>query len=80
MKTHIRYEETKYGFNWGASQVTRLFSDEKKGWVTMCVKSKKFDIQIYVTKTGKIRVHDKDGEWLPPNRRPVIQTSGRMPL
>ena len=66
----ILYEETKYGFNYGAAKITRLFSDEKKGWVTLGLESPKHvghdGIQLYVTKTGKIRIYDKNGEWIPP--------------
>ncbi len=62
----IRYEETKYGFNWGAAEIARCFADEKKGWVTLELKTPKHPngLQIYVTKTGKVRVHSSDGkEW-----------------
>jgi hypothetical protein len=61
----IEYKELKYGFKYGAAKVTRLFSDEKKGWVTLGVETPKSVIQVYVTKTGKIRIHSSDGgEWL----------------
>lgn len=59
---------TEYGFNWGAAKVTRMFSDGRSGWVTIGVKTPKHDIQIYVTKTGKVRIHDASGEWLPKAR------------
>lgn len=59
---------TPFGFEWGAANLTRLCDDEKKGWVMLGLKTPRNEIQIYVTKTGKIRVHDKDGnEWLPDN-------------
>lgn len=54
----MRYEETRFGFNWGAAEITRLFDDDKKGWVTFEVKTPKVTLQIYVTKTGKVRIHD----------------------
>jgi hypothetical protein len=60
------YKETSFGFEWGAASVTRCFSDEKKGWITLEIKTPKQKLQIYVTKTGKIRVHDNISEWLPP--------------
>ena len=67
----IKYEETKYGFNYGSAKITRLFSDEKKKWVTIGVSTPKYEgnkgIQIYITKTGKVRIHDSRGEWRPPN-------------
>ena len=60
----MRYEETKYGFNWGAAELTRCFSDAQKEWVTLLLKTPKHELQIYVTKTGKVRIHSKDGaEW-----------------
>ncbi|NLX97592.1 MAG: hypothetical protein GXY83_15600 [Rhodopirellula sp.] len=57
---------TQYGFDWGPVKVERCFSDDKKGWVTLLLKTKKHPhgIQIYITKTGKVRVFG-DGEWLP---------------
>ena len=59
----IPFEELKYGFKYGAAKVTRLCSDDKKGWVTLGIETPKQTIQVYVTKTGKIRIHDSDGEW-----------------
>lgn len=69
----IHYKETPYGFEWGAATVERCFSDKKKGWVTLAIKTPKklhkHGIQIYVTKTGKVRIHDARGEWIPPNQK-----------
>ncbi len=59
----IPFAELQYGFQYGAAKVTRLFSDEKKGWVTLGIETPKQTIQVYVTKTGKVRIHDSDGEW-----------------
>ena len=59
----MHYQETKYGFEYGAAKVQRIFSDEKAGWITIGVDTPKQSIQVYVTKTGKIRVHSADGEW-----------------
>ena len=68
----LHYKETKYGFEYGNAKVSRLFSDEKKGWITLRIESDKHQghnaIQVYVTKTGKIRIHSK-GEWLPYNAK-----------
>lgn len=62
----IHYSDTPYGFNFGAAGVTRMTGDDKKGWVVLGLKTPKHDLQIYVTKSGKVRVHDKDGkEWKP---------------
>lgn len=59
----IPFAELQYGFQYGSAKVTRLFSDEQKGWVAIGIQTPKSIIQVYVTKTGKIRIHDKDGEW-----------------
>lgn len=61
----MRYEETPFGFNYGAAEVTRCVSDEKKGWVVIQIETPKKDqrIGIYVTKTGKVRVY-KNGKEL----------------
>jgi len=53
-----------YGFKFGSAKVTRLASDEKSGWVDIEIKTPKQAIQIYVTKTGKIRVYGET-EWKP---------------
>ena len=55
------YAETKYGFEWGAAKIERCFSDDKKGWVTMLLTTNRHPhgIQIYVTKTGKVRIHSQ---------------------
>lgn len=56
--------ETLYGFKWGAAEVTRLFS--RDGWVTIGIKTPKGEWQVYVTKTGKLRVYGPDArEWWP---------------
>jgi hypothetical protein len=64
----MHYRETKYGFEWGAVSVTRGFSDSKKGWVTLLLETPKHrnGLQIYVTKTGKVRIYDSRGEWKTP--------------
>ncbi len=60
----IHYKETYYGFEYGSAQVTRLFSDEKKQWVTIGLKTPKRDLQICITKTGKVRIFNVGGdEW-----------------
>lgn len=68
----MHYAETKFGFEWGAAKVTRCFSDAKKGWVTLLLETPKHqngkhgELQIYVTKTGKVRISDSRGEWKAP--------------
>ena len=67
----MHYQETQYGFDYGSAKVTRVFSDEKKGWITLGLETSKHvghdALQIYVTKTGKVRIHDSRGEWKAPN-------------
>ena len=66
----IHYAEVPYGFEYGSATVTRLFSDADRGWVIVGIEAPrqaKFGrLQVYVTKTGKIRVHDSRGEWTSP--------------
>ena len=62
----MHYAETRFGFEYGAADVTRCFSDEKKGWVVIMVSTPRHrgnELRVYVTKTGKIRMHTNDGEW-----------------
>lgn len=65
----MHYRETACGFEWGAATIERCFDDEKKGWVTLLLTTPKYPrgIQIYVTKTGKVRIHS-NGEWKKPNK------------
>jgi hypothetical protein len=52
----VKLKETPYGFSWGPMNIERVVSDEAKEWVVVNVESKKHCVQVYVTKTGKIRV------------------------
>ena len=61
----IHYEKTPFGFEYGAAKIERQCSDDTRGWVTIALDTPKQSLQIYVTKTGKVRVHDANGEWLP---------------
>jgi len=61
----LHFKEINCGFEYGAATVQRYFSDEKRGRVTIGIRSAKGEVQIYITKTGKIRVHSDAGEWLP---------------
>lgn len=65
----IHFKETSYGFEYGGCKITRIHSDEKRGWIVLGLLTKKYPncIDIYVTKTGKVRIHDKNGEWKKPN-------------
>jgi len=64
-----QFEETEYGFLYGAAKVTRMFSDEKKGWVCIGIETPKtgpHGLQVYVTRAGHVRIADSRGEWSPP--------------
>jgi hypothetical protein len=65
----IHFANTQYGFEWGAAKIERCFSDDKKKTVTLRITTDKGEIQVYVTKTGKVRVHDYCGEWKPDKRK-----------
>jgi len=68
----IPFAETRYGFIFGNAKVTRMMSDNKKGWVVLGLeteKHRKSVMQIYVTKTGKVRIYSKDGEWICEKKR-----------
>lgn len=59
----MHYQETQYGFEYGAAKIERLHSDEKTGAVVLGVKTPKGQYwQIYVTKTGKVRVFAPGGK------------------
>ena len=65
----MHFKEIDYGFEYGSAVVTRFHSDEKKGWVIVEVKTPRGHIQVYVTRSGLIRVHDSAGEWTPPKAK-----------
>ena len=65
----IHYKETPFGFEYGAANVERCCSDNKKGWVVIRVRSPKKEIDIYITKTGKIRIHGGKGEFFEEGRK-----------
>lgn len=55
-KYEIRHEATTYGFNYGSAEVERLHSDDRTGGVVIMVTTPKGSAQVYVTRTGKIRL------------------------
>jgi hypothetical protein len=68
----MHFAEDQYGFEWGSVKIQRICADEKKGWIVMSLETPKYQgverIQIYVTKTGKVRIYDARGEWTPPSK------------
>lgn len=71
MSAKIRFGEADYGFFYGAAEVTRLFSDPKTGRVVIGIKTPKQAIQIGISRTGKVRIHNNDGEWTAPPKKVV---------
>jgi hypothetical protein len=65
----MRQERTEHGFIFGDAEFSLCCSDEKKGWAIVLLETSKHKghdrIQIYVTRTGKVRVFTKDGELKP---------------
>lgn len=61
MSRPIHYAENAFGFDYGAAEVQRVCSDAAKGWVVLSIHTPKSRLQVYVTKTGKVRVY-KDGK------------------
>lgn len=65
----MHYRETKYGFEYGSAAIERCCSDRKKGWVVLRVTTPRHplarSIDIYCTKSGKVRVHSGRTEWKP---------------
>lgn len=67
MSNKTRSEITQYGFNYGSAKITRIHTS-KDGSVFVGLKTPRTRgiMQIYVTKTGKVRVFGADSrEWLP---------------
>ena len=58
---HLHFKNTEYGFEWGAAKITRIAQDEDTGRVVIGLETPKYkghdNIQIYVSKTGKVKVH-----------------------
>ena len=46
-----------HGFQFGPANVSAVCSDDKKGWAVVGVQTLKHAVQVYVTKTGRVRVH-----------------------
>jgi hypothetical protein len=63
----MHYKELECGFEYGDARVFPLTADNKKGWVIITVETSKYKgceaIEVYVTRTGKVRVFSVDGEW-----------------
>jgi hypothetical protein len=58
-KPYITSARKEFGFGWGALDVERTCSDVSWGWVIVTLKTPKRTVEVYVTKTGKMRLFDK---------------------
>lgn len=58
----MHYKHTQYGFEYGALKIERCCSDEKQGWVYVSFRSAKKRVDVYVTKTGKMRFYDENSK------------------
>jgi hypothetical protein len=80
-QTTVRRELTQYGFQFGSALVERCM-ELAKGAVVVSVTTPKHKLNIYVTKTGKMRAaprwHQRRGHWrtLASGRRVVQQHKG----
>lgn len=60
----IPFESQQYGFTWGAAKIERFFSDNATGSVTLGITTPREELQVYITRTGKVRIAGKHGEWV----------------
>jgi hypothetical protein len=67
------HKEETCGFEWGPARVVRISSDKNKGWVRLGIQTQKFKggdfIEVYVTKTGKVKIACPRGEWKAPAKK-----------
>lgn len=60
---------TQCGFVFGSADVKRICSCGRRGWILISISTPKHPdhgIQVYVTKSGKVRITDNFGEWTAP--------------
>lgn len=54
MDKSLHFQETQFGFEWGPVKIERRVSD--KGMVVLGIKTDKVDMDLYVTKSGKVSI------------------------
>ena len=60
----IPYAETRYGFKWGGGEFRRVCDRKSDGSTVTQLRTDRTALDIYVTRTGKVRVFTHDGgEW-----------------
>ena len=52
------FKPEDYGFTYGAATITRIHSDDKRGWVVLYITTPKSKFEVYVTKTGKTTIRE----------------------
>ena len=62
----MHYNETRFGFEWGAARVSRAMCDARQGWVVIDLETPRQILQIFVSRAGRVRISDSRGEWVPP--------------
>ena len=61
----INLLNTEYGFEYGPVKVTRVTHCDRRGWVILQLTTEKSDIQIYVTRTGRVKIFPHGSGQLP---------------
>lgn len=68
----MNFENDEFSLTYGPAKVERFRHDDKEGWSMLFLETPKYNdnkrIQIYVTKTGKVRIFDHSGEWQQPTK------------
>ena len=54
MDTPLRFQETQFGFEWGPVKIDRQVS--YKGMVVLGIKTDKVNLDLYVSKSGKVSI------------------------
>lgn len=52
--TPLHFQETQFGFEWGPVKIERHISH--KGMIVLGIKTNKVDMDLYVTKSGKVNI------------------------
>lgn len=63
----MKSQDTQFGFVYGPVEVTRLFSREDS--VAIELKTERNTIDVYVTRTGMVRIFQDNREWKQPKRK-----------
>jgi hypothetical protein len=71
--TVIHFRDMNYGFEYGALCVTRIHSDSRGG-VMIQLNSHNYEVQVYVTATGRMKISDGTKEII-PNKKKKIKKS-----